>query len=43
MPQTFNEKSGKISEFITACKLFIRMKMRKAVTGIKQKRDYVRM
>ena len=30
-PQVFDKASSKISEFVTACRLYIRIKMRKAV------------
>ena len=30
-PQTFNGTSSKILEFVTACKLYIKMKMREVV------------
>ena len=32
-PQIFNESSGKVLEFITAYKLYLRMKMREVIVA----------
>jgi len=29
-PPVFNEEAGKVGEFITVCRLYLRMKMREA-------------